>query len=62
MPSEHNSRLEREIRDLGFEFADLGDEWGFRARFWVEDSPSGWPTKAEALAALKTYLNHTRAA
>lgn len=45
-----------EILDLGFAFVDLGDEWGWKARFWVEDSPHGWPTKEEALQALKDYL------
>lgn len=45
-----------EMLDLGFAFADLGDSWGWKARFWVEDSPHGWPTKEEALQALKDHL------
>ncbi|MCY1367027.1 hypothetical protein D9M69_539420 [compost metagenome] len=37
----------------GFQFVDLGDEWGWRARWWVEGSPHGFPTKAEAWESIK---------
>lgn len=48
--------IDEMMLDLGFEFTDLGDEWGWKARFWVEDSPYGWPTKEEAFKALQEHL------
>lgn len=32
----------------GFEFVDLGDEWGWRAKFEAIESPHGFATKQEA--------------
>jgi hypothetical protein len=44
--------------DAGFEFVDLGDEWGWRAKFEVVESLHGFPNKQEAWENLReTYPN-----
>ena len=48
----------------GFEFADLGDEWGWSMRHQVLDTPSGWSSKLEAFEHACEYLDidvHTSA-
>lgn len=41
--------------DNGFEYVDLGDEWGWRNKHEVVDSLHGFPTKREAWDSIKEH-------